>query len=640
MNQKRLILIGLAVLCIACTRDEPAHSTSEIKPTTVQEARSLVQRPDVSMDQTQSQIFKTNFAEELVLNLTPRLKLLEQKLRGNSPDLKTLFDTDIQYLGPADFDLNTESGVQNCSQNQLAARSNWPLQDSKKDTAEISARFWAPILSQGSFEDTQFGILESKLLEESDVFEMKTIFEGRFLNDQQAVFGIKAKQTIQWVPVDEKDWKISSWIQESIKLIATERPLFEDVTATAIVDEKVRETITRSKHEELLLRRASNKDLLATHNPVFQFFTDWTSLFQYTSASVVDIDQDEWDDIFILDRLGESVLLRNKGDGTFEDISRKCGLKLGETFANCALFADFDNDGDSDCLIGRTLQRSLYYENVDGKFKPVERINRELNSVRFVSAGSVADINCDGLLDVYLSTYSTRSGTDTRWIHYAVPPREQPMLFQKVTNGHAFLDRAGPPNVLMMNKRGRLTIFNADGPLKQWRNSFQSIWTDYDDDGDPDLYLCNDFAPDVLLRNDTKKGSFDIKFTDVTQDVFVGNSLGFGMGASFGDYNSDGKMDLYVSNMYSKAGNRIIQHLDGDVDPRVAISTRGNFLYQFTDGKFEHVAGLEPGKQHVSKVGWSFGGQLADFNNDRKLDAYVPSGFFSAPETVAEQFDL
>ena len=131
-----------------------------------------------------------------------------------------------------------------------------------------------------------------------------------------------------------------------------------------------------------------------------------------------------------------------------------------------------------------------------------------------------------------------------------------------------------------------------------------------------------------------------LNFREATIDAFEGNTMGFGMGVSVGDYNSDGELDLYVSNMYSKAGHRVIDHFDGKVDERISISTKGNFLYEKVNGKFRHVAGMEDGKQHVSKVGWSFGGQFADFDNDGKLDIYVPSGFFTAPESVAEKIDL
>jgi hypothetical protein len=163
---------------------------------------------------------------------------------------------------------------------------------------------------------------------------------------------------------------------------------------------------------------------------------------------------------------------------------------------------------------------------------------------------------------------------------------------------------------------------------------------DVDQDGDLDMYLCNDFAPDVFLSNETKQGSFSVFFRDRTGEFIPGNTMGFGMGASLGDYDSDGQTDIYVSNMYSKAGNRVIGNFDGEVDPRIKISSQGNFLFRGDKNGFQQVAGLDEGKQLVSKVGWSFGGQMADFNNDQKLDVYVPSGFFTAPDPIAKEVDL
>ena len=132
---------------------------------------------------------------------------------------------------------------------------------------------------------------------------------------------------------------------------------------------------------------------------------------------------------------------------------------------------------------------------------------------------------------------------------------------------------------------------------------------------------------------------FKPKFTDITEQLAGKGSMGFGMGASWGDFNNDGDLDLYVSNMYSKAGNRIVKQVDG-VDERIRVSALGNFLYENVDGKFKQIAGTQKSDQHVSIVGWSFGGQFADFNNDGELDIYVPCGFYSPPDELRGEVDL
>ena len=190
-----------------------------------------------------------------------------------------------------------------------------------------------------------------------------------------------------------------------------------------------------------------------------------------------------------------------------------------------------------------------------------------------------------------------------------------------------------------MNRgKGNLKRVPFDEELSQWRRSFQSVWADIDNDGDDDLYICNDFAPDGFLRNDTPKGAADPKFTDVTQEALLEKGMGFGMGASYGDFDRDGDLDLYVSNMFSKAGNRIIKRVDS-VDPRTAASAAGNFLFVNSDGKFGQKAGSGSGEFPVNQVGWSYGGQWSDFDNNGQLDLYVPSGYYTAPKEIASEVD-
>ncbi|MDB4754289.1 VCBS repeat-containing protein, partial [Akkermansiaceae bacterium] len=198
-----------------------------------------------------------------------------------------------------------------------------------------------------------------------------------------------------------------------------------------------------------------------------------------------------------------------------------------------------------------------------------------------------------------------------------------------------FLNQVGPPNVLMINQGGGKFAPAPEGPqINLWKNTVQATWADLDEDGDPDLYLSNDFSSDNLYRNDGKDG-----FVDITRESGL-TTYGFGMGACFGDYDNNGHQDLYVSNMFSKAGRRILSSFDG-IDPNYLHSVNGNVLYKRPDSKnFERVSGLEPPSLLVAEAGWSWGGQFVDFDNDGDLDIHALSGYFTAPKELASEVDL
>ena len=111
------------------------------------------------------------------------------------------------------------------------------------------------------------------------------------------------------------------------------------------------------------------------------------------------------------------------------------------------------------------------------------------------------------------------------------------------------------------------------------------------------------------------------------------------MGVSWGDYDNDGSRDLYVSNMYSKAGLRITDQIHG-IDRRIQQLSQGNHLYRRQPAKFDLVSGLTPPALAVSRAGWSWGGQFVDVNNDSFLDLYVPNGYYTAPEEFSSTVDL
>jgi hypothetical protein len=104
--------------------------------------------------------------------------------------------------------------------------------------------------------------------------------------------------------------------------------------------------------------------------------------------------------------------------------------------------------------------------------------------------------------------------------------------------------------------------------------------------------------------------------------------MGFGMGATWGDYDRDGRHDLYITNMYSKAGNRITRNLD-HLDKRFARSARGNSLLRSNPEGFEPIASAKA-------AGWGWGSQFVDVDNDGWLDIIAPNGYYTAPP----EFDI
>lgn len=617
----RFFIVFMVILASGCWGD----------PNTSEQANKI---PEI-WNEDQKSAFRTNSAETLIEQLTQRLEPLKHRLGGGDDSLDDVFEKGFEYVGPAKVSKEDLIG----KPGQLSIETfKWPLSESKIDCSE----FWNPVLV-GKLSKIKFGVLSGIFPQDRlDRFQMKMVLEAKYdpegSGDRAA--GILAKQTVTWEESDGQ-WKIHKWKQDSIDIRSATSTLFTDVTHAWLPEDQVQKLISQSPMHNLLRLEAAGEDYAQKNDKQFQFFNDWRSSSQFACVSLVDYDNDGWEDIYLTGGHIRSVLLKNMEGQSFEDRTESAGLLLDPAFANSSLFADFDNDGDADVLVGRTYESSQYFSNTSGQFKPVESVNSGLRHVKFVSSSSAADINRDGLLDVYLSTYCVHGDPEMDWVKQAVAPEYQKEYWERLNRAyHPILDRPGPPNILLANRHGKLEPAKTNIDLQQWRNSYQTAWIDYDSDGDPDLYICNDFAPDSFLRNDTERGSFDFRFTDVTEEVFSSKLMGFGMGVSVGDFDSDADLDLYISNMYSKAGHRVFEQIGGGVSPAVKVAAKGNFLYRKIEGgRFEQIAGFEEG-QKVSKVGWSFGGQFADFDNDGSLDIYVPSGLFTPPGSMAAHGDL
>ena len=348
--------------------------------------------------------------------------------------------------------------------------------------------------------------------------------------------------------------------------------------------------------------------------------------------SIVDIDGDGHDDFYVSASTDKGLFFRSRGDGTFEEIGARLGLDIVGVHA--AVFADFDNDGDKDAFLSYLSKGVRYMRQDKGKFIEQKDASDFLPS--WVVCMAVADYNKDGLLDVYFGTWAggfigaiaapkeqaVREGKTPDMTFPGLEPAEAKVVSRLLLAKEAdpILKRPGPPSVLLRNTGGRF-VRAKEANVEVYYNTLATTWTDFDRDGDMDLYVTNEAGPNRLFRN---KG--DGTFEDISDDVT--GEFGYGMGASWGDYDNDGHVDLYVTNMYSKAGIRIAKRYGANA--AIAASARGNSLIRNDGGKFKRI-----GNSPTTAADFGWGGTFVDFNNDGRLDIYAPAGYVTIPAEVA-----
>ncbi len=596
-------------------------------------------------------------SEETYLTLSPKMSalskgLLNLRLPGPGAEAEAVFapSVNVSDVGPAPA--MTPTGA------DMIESRTWPVAADTKAVAKVE--LWRPLLDAVSwFEHAKVYIINGVHPDgDTGRYEAKAGFDALAKMRSGEWRSLHGKMTLNWQRAKATagesgpDWQITGWKTEEMHSTSSPKRLFVEALDTAMRSPQDLAKARRSEHYEATVKYY-REDMKSPPHPYFAPI----SANQKEGVAVADIDGDGFDDIYITVRIGKNMLLRNKGDGTFTEEAALHGLDLpGHT--TCAIFADFDNDGDLDVMLGRSLLKTTYLENRGGQFyqHPIPA-----HFPMAVISMSAADYNNDGLLDVYLCTYrpaapagASPSGGVAQveeggfdWPDEFFAPElakeyKRRLAEHKQRNGGGgtqgfpdVLDQLGPPNVLLVNRGGgRFEVAPENSTVGLWRNSLQATWCDYNQDGRPDLYVANDWASDNLLRNDGPAG-----FTDVTADAGT-TAYGFAMGASWGDYDNDGREDLYVSNMYSKAGRRITARIPG-LKKTFVESAEGNWLYrQVEAGKFLQVAGLEPPAMPVMKVGWSWGGHFADFDNDGFLDLYVLSGYFTAPKEMSSELDL
>lgn len=326
----------------------------------------------------------------------------------------------------------------------------------------------------------------------------------------------------------------------------------------------------------------------------------------WQGVSVADVNGDGLDDLFLPEQGGlPNRLYVQNPNGAFDDRSAAAAVDYLER-ALAGLFVDLDNDGDPDLVLSSRPAVLVLENDGRGGFARVRYIAGEIPDSNSLSA---ADYDGDGDLDLYVCAY--RRAYDERGVASPVP-------YHDANNGGR--------NALLRNDGGfRFVDATEETGLDRnnRRFSLAAAWEDYDGDGDPDLYVANDYGRNNLYRNEGGR------FVDVAGEVGV-EDISSGMSVSWADYNRDGRMDVYVGNMFSAAGNRITYQRKFERDrqragPLQAVQrmARGNSLFAGASAGGFHDRSVQA---HVTMGRWSWSSVFADLNNDGWEDLVVANG--------------
>jgi len=329
-----------------------------------------------------------------------------------------------------------------------------------------------------------------------------------------------------------------------------------------------------------------------------------------SGVAIIDYDRDGWPDIFLVNgstlpntkmaKPPTNHLFRNNHDGTFTDVTVKAGL-ASSGWGQGVCVGDYDNDGYDDIFVTGYGFNRLFHNQGNGTFVEVAKQAGIAGSGKEWGTGcAFIDYDRDGKLDIAVSNY----------VHFDLSktpaPGQQAGCTWKGTpvmcgpRGLAYA-----PNILYHNLgNGKFEdVSKASGFENTTAHYCFSITSiDYNDDGWPDLYVACDSTPAILYRN-----NHDGTFTDVGSDSGIAfNEDGreqAGMGSTAGDYDGDGRLDIFKTNFSDDTST--LYHNNGDGT--------------FTDTTFGAGLGI-----NTDALGW--GAAFADVDNDGWPDLLVANG--------------